>query len=527
MPYDISTLAELLDLDARVLDDDSPALSDGADALTYGELAGMAGRVATALRSLGVEPGDRVAIQLAKSVHSFVAVHGVLRAGAVMVPIDSRAPVEHTVSVLVDADVHVVISDAPVERLARIADRAGLTGVVRRAGPDGSESSGISCVDWEALGGLDPAPLPDRDADDDAYVIYTSGSTGRPKGIVHTHRSALAYVRLAASAYGLRSDDRMANIAGLHFDQSTFELYVAPFVGCAVTVVPDAALRFPASVSELVERERVTVWYSVPFVLRQLVARGALETRDLSSIRWILYGGESYPPPELAELMAAVPSATVSNVYGPAEVNQCMRFDLPGAPTSDSPIPIGRAWEETETALVARDGSEVLGAAGELLVASTTMMSRYLNRPDLTDRAVVTRTFPDRTATRWYRTGDLVEPNADGDLVFVGRVDNQVKVRGQRIELEAIDLTIRELDAVVEVATVVVDTGPTPGVIAVIEVRGGATLTPRQIQRHVASRHPPAAVPVDVVIVDDLPRTASAKVDRNAVLERAQALRRR
>ena len=148
---------------------------------------------------------------------------------------------------------------------------------------------------------------------------------------------ALAYVRLAAAAYDLAPSDRFANIAGLHFDQSTFELYVAPFVGAAVTVVPDAVLRFPASVSELVERERVTVWYSVPYVLRQLVTRGALDARDLRSIRWILYGGESYPPDELADLMRALPAATVSNVYGPAEVNQCMRHDL-----TEPPVPARR-----------------------------------------------------------------------------------------------------------------------------------------------------------------------------------------
>jgi acyl-coenzyme A synthetase/AMP-(fatty) acid ligase len=284
-------------------------------------------------------------------------------------------------------------------------------------------------------------------------------------------------------------------------------------------------LRFPASVSELVERERVTVWYSVPYVLRQLVTRGALDTRDLTSIRWILYGGEAYPPDELADLMRALPAATVSNVYGPAEVNQCMRHDLTEPPHTD--VPIGRAWADTELTVVDEHGIPVTNGPGELLVASTTMMDRYWNRPDLTDAAIVARTFAGSAATRWYRTGDLVEADATGDLVFLGRADNQVKIRGQRVELEAIDATIRTVDGVAEVATVVLDdeTGE-PGIVAVIEAEPGFPVTLKAVQRHVASRHPRVAVPVEVVVVDGLGRTGTGKVDRNRALEQVRSRRR-
>jgi amino acid adenylation domain-containing protein len=532
VPRDIRILPELLALGDRAIPAAAPALSDGTDALDYGEYTAAAGRVASALRQLGVEPGDRVGIHLRKSVWSFVAVHGVLRAGAVMVPIDPLAPVDHVTAVLDDASVGVLLTDARIETVAALAADVGLTGVILRSPADASveiDVAGCAFVGWSSVAELDVAPIPDVgevDPDDDAYVIYTSGSTGRPKGIVHTHRSALAYARLAAAAYGLEASDRLANIAGLHFDQSTFELYVAPFVGAAVTVVPDAVLRFPASVSELVERERVTVWYSVPYVLRQLVTRGALDTRDLTSIRWILYGGESYPPDELADLMRALPAATVSNVYGPAEVNQCTRHDLAEPPSGD--VPIGRAWDETELVVVDERGAAVTGVPGELLVASTTMMDRYWNRPDLSAAAIVERAYPGAAATRWYRTGDLVEADAAGNLVFLGRADNQVKIRGQRVELDALDLTIRQLDAVAEAAAVVAeDETHGPGVVAVIQPEPGSTVTLRDVQRHVARHHPRVAVPVDVVIVNVLARTGTGKVDRNAALEQAQRERQR
>ncbi len=281
----VRTLPALLDPATLPVGPAAPALSDGSDRLTYGEYALQAGRLAGALAALDVRPGDRVGVHLRKSVHSFVAVHGVLRAGAVVVPVDPLAPVDSAVSVLGDAGATAVVTDGRASTLGAMADRAGIGAAVVRATAEVPTVDGVASIPWSALDEIEEAPLPNPSPDDDAYIIYTSGSTGRPKGIVHSHRSALAYVRLAASAYGLHSDDRLANIAGLHFDQSTFELYVAPFVGAAVTVVPDPVLRFPASVSELVERERVTVWYSVPYVLRQLVTRGALEARDLSSIR--------------------------------------------------------------------------------------------------------------------------------------------------------------------------------------------------------------------------------------------------
>lgn len=520
---DKSVLTDLLDLNRETLVSNGPALSDGTDALDYAGFVDAAAGVAGALQRLGVQSGDRVGVHLHKTIHSFVAVHGALRAGAVMVPLDPFAPVEQLAAVITDADVAVLITDARAATFDQLVSLTGLTGAVVRSS---AASDVIDVIRWDELPDIDRAPPLPVLPDDPAYIIYTSGSTGQPKGIVHTHRSALAYVRIAAAAYELRSDDRLANIAGLHFDQSTFELYVAPYVGCAVTVVPDAVLRFPASLSELVERERVTVWYSVPYVLRQLVSRGAIETRDLTSIRWILYGGESYPADELAGLMRALPGAKISNVYGPAEVNQCTRFDVNVPPVGDAPVPIGGAWAETELLVVDALDRPIVDGVGELLVATSTMMDRYWKRPDLTSAAIVERTFTGSFASRWYRTGDLVEADSRGDLVFLGRVDNQVKIRGQRVELEAIDLTIRQLESVAEVAAVVdTDESGERGVIAVVELQPDAELTLRELQRAVAERHPRVGVPVELVVVEALARTGTSKVDRNAALVQARASR--
>ena len=519
------TLAELVDADRLAslgVAQDATALTDGSLTRSWGEYADLVARTAGALVAAGVGRGDRVGVHLTKSVHSFVAVHAVLRAGAVMVPVDPLAPIDHATDVLVDAGVEVVISDARPAVLQPLIERVGPSAVLLpRAAtvPDGA--TGATMLAADTIDSSQPALLPDLDPDDPAYIIYTSGSTGRPKGIVHTHRSALAYARAGAETYRLTSEDRMVNVAPLHFDQSTFELYSGSLVGAAVIVVPDPVLRFPASVVSLVETERATVWYSVPHLLIQMVARGAMADKDLSSLRWILFGGEAFPPGQLAALMRLVPSARVSNVYGPAEVNQCTNFDLDVAPVGDDPIPIGRAWPAARLRVVDPEaplgsgGDVTAGQPGVLLVASETMMAGYWQRDDLTAASILR----DGEGTRWYITGDLVVENAAGDLVFLGRVDNQVKLRGHRIELEAIDAVLGDVEGV-EAATVVVvrpaDADDALVALVVMAADADPAAVVERAGRELRRRLPRYAVPADVRVVDRLPRTSSGKVDRAA-----------
>jgi amino acid adenylation domain-containing protein len=478
-------------------DGEREALTDGRRRMTWSEYRHRAGRLASALRDAGVGPGDRVAVHLPKSADTFAAVQAVLRLGAVMVPVDWSASHDYAVRVITAADVTAVLSAVSGDRRAPFEAIDGVRAVVD---PSSVDDDGPI------------APLAAVGAADPAYIIFTSGSTGEPKGIVHSHASALAYARRAADVYELTADDRLANIAPLHFDQSTFELYAAPVAGAATIVVPDGVLRFPASVSALVARERATVWYSVPFAITQLVTRGALDERDLHHLRWVLFGGESFPPASLAEAMHRLPHARFSNVYGPAEVNQCTFHHLDASPRDDQPIPIGHPWANTSVLLVDDSGAPVTdGQPGELLVSTDTMMTEYFRRPDLTAAAIVERT-DDSETRRWYRTGDLVRTGERG-LVFVGRIDHQVKIRGYRIELEAVEAVVNEHPDVQACAVLVEGSGdrlvavvappPSPEVRAVLESR---------LQR----RLPRYAVPAEIIGVGALPRTGTGKVDRRA-----------
>ena len=203
----------------------------------------------------------------------------------------------------------------------------------------------------------------------------------------------------------------MANVAPFHFDQSTFELYAAPLAGAAAVSGARPVLRFPASVSALLERERVTTWYSVPTILRQLLERGALDRARPLALRWVLFGGEVFPPGRSAALMALLPDARFSNVYGPAEVNQCTFHHLSAPPVGDDPIPIGAHGTTPSCGSSSADGVTLDGAgAGRTARQHADGDGGLLGSPRPGRAGVRLRVAAATDA--WYRTGDVVERDA-------------------------------------------------------------------------------------------------------------------
>ena len=198
-----------------------------------------------------------------------------------------------------------------------------------------------------------------------AYILYTSGSTGDPKGIMHTHRSGLAFAQWAAATYDLRAEDRLSNHAPLHFDLSTFDLFAGALAGATTVIIPEAITKFPASVAKLMADERISVWYSVPFALIQLLQRGNLAARDLSALRWVLFAGEVFPTKHLRSLLAALPGPRYSNLFGPTETNVCTYYHVDVlAEDSDETIPIGIVCENAHGLVVDAEGQPLAGWPG-------------------------------------------------------------------------------------------------------------------------------------------------------------------
>ncbi len=492
---------------------DDPALVGEIDRLSWTDVERRTRHLAGRLVEHGIGRGDRVAVARPKSNESLEAVHAILRAGAAFVPVDPLAPPSVARQILADAEVAAVIGD--VSTIAPL-DPWSVNDELRCVIATG-RTEDARIIPWDAAVAEDfGGDLPKVHPDDVAYLIYTSGSTGGPKGIVHTHRSGRTYADMAVATYGLRHDDRVAGMCPLHFDMSTLELYAAPLVGACVVVVGEPLMRmFLAEFTELCESERVTVWYTVPYFLRQLTERGALDRYDLSQLRMIMYGGEPYPPGALRELMAAIPHAEYWNVYGPAEVNACTNHVVEEPPADGLATPIGRPWSVADLRIVDESGNDVPdGVAGELLVSATTVMREYWRRPDLTAERLTPR--PD--GPPWYATGDIVERDPTGVLWFRGRRDHQVKVRGVRLELEAIEAILTDAPGVAHaVACTVGRSGDAASIAAAVVAVDGATVDTNAVRRWCSSRLPSVAVPQHIHVRPGFPSTASGKIDRASV----------
>jgi amino acid adenylation domain-containing protein len=490
--------------------------------MTYAELEDGAKRVANLLADLGVRRGDRVGIYMDKSAEAIVAIYGVLAAGAAYVPLDPQAPTARLAYIARDADIRVLVSgqEKAPEWSALVAQGAPLEAlVVPNASGAIEPPSGVKFYGAAAVAG---AALHDPDlgtVDSDlAYILYTSGSTGTPKGVMLTHRNCLAFVEWAAEEFALSHEDRLSSHAPLHFDLSTFDLFAAALAGAALVLVSPGVSVFPAEVIRFIERNEISVWYSVPSVLTLLVTRGGLEPGGLPQLRTILFAGEVFPTKHLRMLQRLLPHVRLANLYGPTETNVCTWWEVPPLPDdlTDS-IPIGKAIPNVDVFAVTEEGLPAsVGETGELYVRGPTVMQGYLGDRDQTGARLVPHPFGGELDQLVYRTGDLVEEQDDGNYRFIGRRDAQIKSRGYRIELGDIEAALHAHPAVVEAVVVAVpDELVTNRIKAYVVSRD--ELSKRDLVGFCAARIPQYMIPEDVEFREALPKTSTGKVDRRAL----------
>ena len=506
-----------------------PALQFGNEQLSYGQLADRAATLAHWLQAHDVQAGDRVGIYLPKGMPGIVAMLAILSAGAVYVPLDPTAPPARAAFAIRDCNIHCLIGNGSGNPALQqlLAEPTDLRHVL---GSDSATPGATTLHPWSELetapsqNNNKPVTPPPNTANptDLAYIIYTSGSTGQPKGIMHSHRSGLAFARWAVDCYHLSSNDRLTSQAPLHFDMSIFDLFGSLVAGATAIIVPDVVMRLPAAYTDLLARQRATVLFTVPFVLSQLLLRGALRSRDLSTLRWIIFGGDNHSPDHIRQLMQALPATRFSHMYGPAETNGCTYHHLQHPPDSPRrPIPIGHPCEGMQAELRDPQGQPVSDTdSGEIWVSGATLMQGYWNRPDLTKRVLIDLPgcAPAAPGQRWCRTGDLAERLSDGQLRFLGRRDRQIKLRGFRVELEEIETLLLAHPAVEEAAVFPIgnpDDGQSLGA-CVITAPEQALDSPAllHVLQHSLPRY---AVPDAIQITNTLPRTPSGKIDRRAL----------
>jgi L-proline---[L-prolyl-carrier protein] ligase len=485
-----------------------PAVADGDQALSYAELDELSGRVARALVAQGVAAGDRVGIVARKSAASVTALFGVLKAGACYVPLDPRSPAARLAAIMTDSGITVLLADQAAAGLA-----AGLAGSVPGVRVLEAGAAARAAAGPAAAGGALPG---DGSVETDlAYILYTSGSTGTPKGVMISHRASLTFVDWAAACAGLGEEDRVCSPAPLHFDLSVFDVFASCKAAACTIVAPENMTVFPARLAEWIQRERVSVWYSVPSVLSMLVTHGNLRRLDLSRLRAVIFAGEVFPAKHLTQLMAALPGRRYLNWYGPTETNVCTWYEVPPEAVLSAPVPIGKACANTDAFAVTADGDRVAkpGQEGELYVRGPGLMSGYWGDPGKTAGVLAGNPFQAAYHELAYRTGDLVTLDEAGDFVFLGRRDGMVKTRGYRVELGEVEAALYAHPAVREAVVL-----PVPDELLGSRLRAiisaGDGLTREEVLDHCRRRLPAYMVPDVVEFLEALPRTSTGKVDR-------------
>ena len=491
--YDDDTAAHVLVDRMAELHADRPAVVAGLDMLDYRTLVRRANGLAAHLVSGGVAPGDLVAVALEPDCDLIVALLAVWKAGAAYVPLDPMHPVDRLAMILGDA--------APAALVTASAIACDLPETDARP----------VLIDQAEIEPLDTAPPCPADAEDLAYVIYTSGSTGRPKGVEVRHRNLVSFLAAMRAEPGLGADDRVLSVTTPSFDIAGLE-YWLPLTTGAATVIADRAQRIDGTaLSNLLDSQRITMMQATPATWRLLLDSGWTGMLRLTA----LCGGEAMPQ-ALAE--ALIPKvAALWNMYGPTETT--IWSTLQRIATAEDAASIGRPIQNTRVAVVDTQGRPVPpGIVGELCIAGDGVARGYRNRPELTADRFARVDFPETGPVRAYRTGDLVRQRGDGALVFVGRDDFQVKVRGFRVELGEVEA---RLSAVPGVANcVVIAHAPADGqaaLYAYVVATSPDAFDPDIARSVLRADLPEYMVPSAFIALDALPLTHNLKVDRKAL----------
>jgi non-ribosomal peptide synthetase component F len=293
------------------------------EGLTYGELDALTNQVARTLQTVGVQRGDRVGVYVHKSLASIISIFGILKAGGVYVPLDPNAPAARLAYITRNCDVNVMLTSG--EKMAMLpkffAEGTPLKTLVLtdQQATDVELPPAAKIIAWEQVQTQNEGPLPSVGTieTDLAYILYTSGSTGDPKGVMIAHRTIFTFINWCYETFNMTEKDRVTSHAPLHFDLSTFDVFVTIKAGGTVVLVPEKLSVFPVQLVQLLQDEEITVTYMVPSIFSLMVNYGRLDRHDLSKLRTILFAGEVFPIKYLRQLVTAVPHTDYYNLYGP------------------------------------------------------------------------------------------------------------------------------------------------------------------------------------------------------------------
>jgi long-chain acyl-CoA synthetase len=490
------------------------AVVAGADRLAYAELAGNALRLARALQDLGVGRGDRVAIYMDNSAGCATAVYAAMLAGGVFVVVNPQTKEDKLLYVLDDCEATVLLTEGALTRTALSAAAAApsVEAVIAASAPEGVE--GALAYD-DVLASAEPDPRPAGTIPLDlAALIYTSGSTGFPKGVMMTHQSMVFAAGSISQYLRLAADERILGVLPLAFDYGLYQLLMAIRMGG--TLVLERSFAFPAQIVKRIEDEEITVFPGVPTVYATLLSMRRSMDFELPTVRRVTNTAAALPATFHGEMRRIFPNALIFAMYG---LTECKRVSyLEPELLERKPTSVGRAIPGTETMVLREDGTPVeSGETGVLYVRGPHVMAGYWRKPEQTAEMIVDGPLP---GERMLCAQDHFTVDDDGFLYFVGRTDDIIKTRGEKVSPVEVENSLFDVDGVKEAAVVgVPDDVLGEAIRAFVVLDDGAALTEQDVIAACRTRLENFMVPREVVFLDALPTTATGKVRRKSLLE--------
>jgi D-alanine--poly(phosphoribitol) ligase subunit 1 len=483
--------------------------------ISFSELTTEVARGVGLLIDLGAKKGDVVAISEDKSIDSIALLVSCIFLGCPYVFLDPESPAERVRNVLRRCEPTLLFSSDPLT--LNLENMPGRTKPVEIADFQ-RRQSGASTSDLEALEKL----APDVDGSSIAYIMFTSGSTGEPKGVAVTHQNVLHFINWGKRRFSINQNDRFASVSPLYFDNSVFDIFVGLFSGASLFLVPKRFIENVKGISMLLQKSEITIWFSVPSTIIYLMVSKVFVPSTLPNLRTLIFGGEGFSKPLLHKLFREFnsDSAVVNfvNVYGPTETTCiCSSHSISAEDFMEQSdlVSLGTLNENFSFEILPLDVETP--NVGELVLFGPNVAAGYFNDWPRTEQRFSVSQDPKTFGTRSYRTGDLVQL-VGNMFYFVGRVDNQIKHLGYRIELEEIDAAFCKIKGVNFALAVYLRDRPEFGRICVALGYSGH-LGAGELLRESAKFLPEYMIPRELKILEDLPTTSNGKLDRGAVLD--------
>jgi len=479
------------------------AIEDGERSITFGELWRYSRRLAFKIKQIQERVNQPIGVFLPKSADSIVAFLGILYSGNIYVPMDTKAPVARVRSIVENLENPIIITSEEYydTLLESGVDRNHIIDINQAYDEGIKYDSDVVAAYSDAIIDTDPV-----------YIIYTSGSTGIPKGVVVSHRGVIDYIDWAVDCFKITAQELIGNQAPLYFDNSTLDIYLCLATGATLVLIPEQHFAFPIRLMEYVAEQNINFIFWVPSVMINVANTRALDHVRVDCLQKILFAGEVMPNRHLNYWRQRLPHGLYANLYGPTEITvDCTYYIVEKEFDDNDKLPIGFPCRNTDILILTEDNRAAdVDEQGELCVRGTSLALGYWNNPDKSAEVFTQNPLNKNHFDRIYRTGDFAYLNAEGEIIFLGRKDAQIKHMGYRIELGDIETTLLSLKGIHN--SCVLYNKDKQEITMFYE--GSEELTKAQIRKELVPLLPKYMIPTKIHKLDNLPMNKNGKIDR-------------